>query len=301
VRPGALALCLLVACGHGAEAPPEQASLGGEVVARVGDETITRDLVARAARARGISPRAATEELIADALAATGARAARYDADSEVAWALESARARQVANRLRAAAVAGGTPTDAEVAELTARHWRVFDLPERVRVVHAVARYPKKRSPEADARAHAVFDAIVRAVAGAPDAAAFEQRAKAVPHEKVEIVAEQLSAFVADGRVAEGDESYDPDFAKAAFTLTKPGAQTQVETRFGWHVIQLVERLPPKTTPLDERRATFTEEAYTDRARNEYHALLASLRTRYPVEVSPAAENLMKSISLAEQ
>jgi hypothetical protein len=253
------------------------------------------------ARARGISPRAATEELIADALAAAGARGAGYDADTEVALALESARARQVANRIRAAAVARGAPTDAEVAEITARHWQAFDLPERVRVVHAVVQYPRKRSPEADGRARAVFEAIARAVAGAPDAATFEERAKAVPHEKVEVVVQPLPAFVADGRSAEGEGAFDPDFVKAAFTLTKPGRQVEVETRFGWHVIQLVERLPPKTTPLEERRATFTDEAITDRARKEYEAVLGSLRGRYPVEVSPAAENLMKSLSVAQQ
>jgi hypothetical protein len=300
VRAGAVALCLLLACRQAAETVPGPTSLGGDVVARVGDEAITRDLVGRVARARRITPRAAAEDLVADAVAANGARAVGYDKDPEVAWALESARARLVADHLRASAHARGAPTDAEVAEITARHWQVFDLPERVRVVHAVTRYPKKRSPEADSRAHAVFDAIVRAVAGAPDAAAFEERAKAVPHDRVEVVAEPLAAFVADGRSAEGEGAFDADFVNAAFSLSKPGAQTQVETRFGWHVIQLVERLPPKTTPLEERRATFSEEALTSRARKEYDGLLGSLRARYPVEVSPAAENLMKSLSVAQ-
>jgi hypothetical protein len=287
------------ACGQSAPPAPTQGSLGADVVARVGDETIPRELVASVAAARGITARAALEDLLADALLAAGAQGAGAETKPEVAWAIETARARQVTNRVRASAVALGKPTDEEVAELTARNWQAFDLPERVRVIHAVVRYPTNRSPQADARAHAVFVAMAQAVAGAPDAATFEERAKAVPHEKVSVVVESLPALAADGRSTEGERGFDPTFAAAAFSLTKPGAQAKVESPYGWHVIFLVERLPPKSVPFEERRVAFAEEALQMRARKEYDALLRELRARYPVEVSSAAENLMKPLSLA--
>ena len=272
--------------------------MGGEVVARVGGETIDRELVQEVAAAQRLSPRAAADMLIADALAAAGAREVGADKDPEVAWAIEAARARQVANRIRAAAVAKGGASDAEVVELTARHWQELDLPERVRVVHAVVRYPASRSAEADARAKTVFEAIVRAVQGASDANAFQERAKEVPHPGVTVAVEALPSFVADGRAAEGNGQFDEAFVAAAFRLRVPGAQTQVETRFGWHVLQLVERLAPKAVPFEERRAMFAEEAVALRARKDYDALLAALRQKYPVEVSGAADNLMKPLNV---
>ena len=43
-----------------------------------------------------------------------------------------------------------------------------------------------------------------------------------------------------------------PEFEQAAYAL-KPGELSEpVKTQFGWHLIQLHERVPEKITPFDE-------------------------------------------------
>ncbi len=289
---------VLAACGH--DAPPTQnaASLGGEIVARVGDETIPASLVARVAAAENTDPRTAATKLIEDALAAQGARAAGYDTGPDVKWPIVSARARYVVDRIRVDALAKGPPTNAEVDELTLRHWQTIDLPERVRVIHAVVLFPKKRSPENEQRGKDDYDALRKALDGAPDPEEFEKRVKAVPQGGSQITVERLPAFVADGRIAEGNGSLETSFARTAFSISKPGGQARAETTYGWHVVQLIERLPPYTVPFEERRSQFAEETQAMRARKAYEALLARLRAAHPVEISTAAENLMKSLSV---
>ena len=298
----ALVALALAACGHdGHENPPPEksAELGGTLVARVGGDAIPASLVASVAKAQGIEPRAAMQALVQDALAAEGARGAGYADDPDVRWAIVSARARLVAERLRKDALAKGAPTDAEVDELTARHWRQVDAPEAVRVIHAVVLYPRTRSPENDQRAHAVYDQLVAAEEGAKDADDFAARASAVPHDKVRVTVERLSALARDGRAVEGEGAYDPGFSAAAFGIDKPGRTARVETSYGWHLIMLVDRVPAHTVPFEERRAMFAEEAQARRAHTAYEALLQELRARHPVEVSTAAESLMSSVVVA--
>jgi peptidyl-prolyl cis-trans isomerase C len=290
---------VLAACGPDAPHVEQHEALGGGVVARVGDLVISVPLVQKVAVAQAIEPKAAAASLIEDALAAEGAKGVGLDKSPEVRWPITSARARLTIDRIRRDALAQGLPTDEEVRELTARHWQAFDLPERVRVIHAVVLYPKTRDLDHDRPAKAVIDEIAKAVDGVGDASEFEGRAKAVPHEGVDVVVQALPPFVADGRAAEGNDVFDLAFCAAAFTLNKPGEHARVETRFGWHVIQLVERLPPHVIGLEERRIAFAEEVYTVRARKTYDAMLQRLRAANPVEPAPAAENLMKSLSAA--
>jgi hypothetical protein len=300
MRRAAWLVVVASACGQ-PPAPPlvQNAALGGAIVARVGDDAVPVSLVASVSEAQGLSPRQAADGLIDDAVLAQGAGARERDGSREVGWSLRAARARLVVDRVRAEAAAQGPPADAEVEELTARHWETFDLPEQAVVVHAVVLHPKKRTAEKDAQVKATYDHLVRAVDGAPDAAAFEQRARAVPHEpNVKLVVERLPPFVSDGRIVASKARNDMAFATAAFTLRQPGAQARVESAFGWHVIQLIERLPAHVVSLEERRAAFKEEALDLRAQKAYTALLARLRGAAPISISPAADGLMQDLSI---
>jgi len=287
----AAAALVLVACGTSAptSSVAPTATLGGTTVAVAGSVAIDVSLVEDVARKNGGDARAAADALVFDAVLAQGAAEKKLDRSPEVREGRRSALARIVADRLEKDAAARGAPTDAEVAKVTARHWRDVDLPEQARVVHAVV---MTKDPEKKKRMRAVAEDLLRAVQGAKDADDFVARAKSVDAQGLEIRPEKLPLFVADGRVVEGGE-LDKTFVNAAFAL-KPGETSPiVETPFGLHVIRMLERLPEKRVPLEERRAMFADEVTTMRAREAYVALLADAKKKTPVVIDPAADALM--------
>lgn len=298
---GPLALtAALLSCGR-RESPPQEeanAALGGETAARVGEQTIPLSLVASVASAQNVTAREAVRRVVDDEIAALAARARGLDKRLPTSWRLVSARGRFTADRLLQEAKRRGAPTDDEVRMLSERHWAEVDRPPAVRVIHAIVMVPK--DPVHVERARRLAEEIRTAVASAPGADAFEKSAKSVPHgPELEVRVERLPAFTEDGWVTEGDGRMDEVFAKAAFAVSSiDGTSPVVETkRFGWHVIRLLERVPENRMPIEARRIAFTEEAYRIRAFEMLQARLKELRDENRVEISPAAEQLMRSVS----
>ncbi len=293
------ALALVLASCNRAPSPlstapgPLHVGLGGGAVARVGGVALSGSLVGEVAVAQRTDARTACDRLIDDALAARGEEAAldgNEGRDPSVAWAVASILGRTVAERVRAAALAAGPPTDEEVAELSRVHQADVDAPEKLVVAHAVVRRPEDRSRDGAARA--VAAQIAAAVSGVATEADFEARAGAVPHGPFEVVIQTLPPFAAD------TPAFDPAFVRGAFTLKKPGdISTLVESSAGWHVIRLLERLPPKFMPLAERRTAFADEATRNRAQRALERLLHLRRASKSVTILPDAEARMAELT----
>jgi hypothetical protein len=286
-------------------ASAEVAALGGEVAARVGDARIPLTVVARVAEAERVAPRLAAERVVDDEVAAEAARARGLDRRLPAAWLARTAAARMAIDRITEEARRRGPPTDDEVTALSERHWALVDRPPAVRTIHAVVLWPKDvdTNPASKQGVRALAGALRAAVVGASDAD-FESRAKAAIAEKnvahLETRIERLPGITEDGRVVEGGGAMDAVFSKAASGLSKPGETSGVvETQFGAHVIRLLERLPEKRMPLEERRLAFAPEVQAQRARASLEALLERLKREHPVAVSSAAETLMRDAATA--
>lgn len=296
-----LAMAMLaVSCGSEkpSSRPPERAALGGEIVARVGSETISVSLVEKVAAEQKIAPRDALQRLLDDAIAANAAREKKLDQSPPGSWNLEAARARVVAEKVLADARAKGPPTDDEIRELSAEFWREVDRPPSLRVSHALAMRSDKGDAAFDAKARAVAEQLLAAAKTATSSADFIAKTKAVPHPKeIKVVVEALGGFIADGRTTEGDpgRSMDKAFAKGAFAIPE-GETTSgvVESKFGWHVIWIDERVPEQRMPMDTRRVAFTAPAHAARAKRAIDEALASQRASHPVTILPSAEQLMR-------
>jgi hypothetical protein len=298
---GGIVACLALSCEssstYSVRDPNEHAtSLGGTVVARVGTEDITKDLVGRVAEAQAVGSADALRNLVADAVAAHSARTRGVDREHAVGWKLEATRARLLADKIFEQAKRLGPPSDDEVGELSKNYWWQVDRPPSVRVVHAVVLHPKDPAKKTEARA---FAAELRAAVLEAPSDTFESRVAAVRKDRAfEVRAEQLPPFTDEGWVTDGTGRMDEGFSKAAFALAAPGTTSEVvETSFGFHVIRMIEKIPELRMPLEARRIAFADELVERRGREMLKKRLMRLREAHRVEIAPATDALMQSVA----
>jgi hypothetical protein len=272
---GRAASLLLVACSHGAAPPPATRALEMGEVARIGTLGVPASLVADVARAQGVGPAVAVDELLQDALLAEAAPSFRVADDPAVRFASATAFARTVALHIAAAAKAKGPPTDSELGMLE--------------VIHALVPHSGLVS---DRARFAMAAAIQQAVSGSTSADDFQRRAEAVPHLGILLRVEKVPPFGADGKTSNGDEIA-PSFVAAAFAL--PSAQSispVIETSFGFHVLRLVERTVPDAHTIEDRRRDLADAVVSMRARGALDTLLRERREKTEVSVVAEADAL---------
>lgn len=275
------------------------ADLDEGLAARVGPVAIPAGLVAKAASAQNLSLDEARDRAIRDALFGLAAEQAGLDE-----WAMIRPAVRARLARARLAIISSEAerepPTDEEVETATAEHFLDLDRPEGFRVIHAVARVKAADAKEKKEKARRVAERVAAAVASATDAGEFERRAKEVATDGVEVRIERLEPVAADGRVlSPSGGRYAQPFAAAAARLSSPGEKSPVvETEFGFHVMMLLEKTPPKKVPLEERRTLLANEIRATRARKATEQLLSDLRRERNVSIERSAYALIDNLQV---
>ncbi len=279
-------------------------SLDKGAVASVGTAHISGAAVATAASASGVPAAEAAQRLISDALFAAHARESlpRYLVEA----AERSALARRLLEELMIDAEAMGLPTEAEIADETARRWWELDRPSAVRTVHVVVRAAHGSADRKAARRLAAL--LHERLEGLSDAESFMKVAKAADPGKLKVVVERLPAVALDGRVVPDQPPHpgaEPQtlsrrYSEAAHALSKVGdVSGVVDTEFGCHVILLVERVAAKRRSLAERRRLVSEQVVARRAGKAQETLLDRLRERSAVRVSRSAPDAMSQVQVA--
>lgn len=298
------AALLCFGCERESAAPANvEAKLPPGVVADVGGERVAVATVERVAHAQGLSPEAARDAAISDALFAAFARETKGPA--VLAVSERSALSRALLEEIRRNVASEGPPTDAEIELITKDRWPELDRPVTVRTTHALIRaQPNWDETKARATAERLRDTL----RGATSAAEFLERAKAFDAKPFEVIAESLEPATVDGRAfdpARGPHgtitgSYVEDYTRAAHALVEPGDQSPVtKTRFGFHVIRLEERLPEARVPLAERRVSLAPEVMRRRAKRYVDGLVEKGKAGGSVEITRAAEELTSRVRVA--
>jgi hypothetical protein len=146
-------------------------------------------------------------------------------------------------------------------------------------------------------RARDIAEAIRKAVIGARTVDEFETRVRAVPHSDAQVLVERVEPFQADGRVETGQAEFDRTFVAAAFAMRSPADISPViQTKFGWHVIFLVARLPPTAPPSKETHDDLAAAVVDLRARTALQTVLAARIERSPIELVAGAESLLARV-----
>jgi len=124
----------------------------------------------------------------------------------------------------------------------------IFKVPEQVRARHILVRVPEKATDENKREAQ---KAIQKAAERIKKGEAFEAVAKELSQDGTAPNGGDLGYF-SKGQM-------DPEFEKAAFGLEKGKVSQVVETKFGYHLIKVEDRRPPKKLSFEEVEAKLGE------------------------------------------
>jgi peptidyl-prolyl cis-trans isomerase C len=172
--------------------------------------------------------------------------------DAQMQAALLLARERVLSDAWLERIDAHSKPDDAALDALALATYRAhperYQQPEQVRVRHILI-----AAKEPDARAQA--QQLLQQLKDGADFAALAKERSADPGSAAQ--GGDLGFFTR-GRML-------PEFEAAAFALQKPGDLSGVvETKFGFHILQLEERKPASKKPFDEVRESLREQERTN-------------------------------------
>lgn len=239
-------LLTVVTAAHAADAPPPATVVegAGVSISTLDLETDAKRIPAEVRKNMLVRPESVTQMAttlyVFRALAAEAERAGMAT-DPAVAAAIQIARDRALAEALLARVEAGVKLDDSTLEAYAQARYKAepkaFEAPEQIRARHIlIAKADDARAKAdkllADLKAGAKFEDLASAHSADPGSAA---------------KGGDLGPFTRGKMVK--------PFEDAAFGLAKPGDLSNVvETQFGYHIIQLVERQPAGLRPFSEVR-----------------------------------------------
>jgi len=234
--------------------------------------------------------RAYLDDLIRQKLLALEAQEQHLDRDPEIATRLEGARDSILGRALVEREVTDQILTEDALREYYEAHLQGFEIPEMVRARHILvtphAQGPGTNSTGDDAtdedQAKAKIERLRKELAAGAD---FADLARKYSEDITADKGGMLEPF-ARGRMAK-------PFEEVAFSLEPGKVSDVVRTPYGYHLIQVVERIPARIPPFEEVRDRIRQAVAQER-RDSFQprldALEQRLRAKFPVWVSDELE-----------
>ena len=174
------------------------------------------------------------------------------------------------------AQLTGKSVTDAEVKEYYDKNPAKYKVREQVRARHILIKTPKSATPEQIAEAKTKADAIAAELKKSPTDEAFAAAAKKHSQGPTKARGGDLG-FFAQGRMVK-------EFDEKAFSMKVGEISEPVKTRFGWHIIRVVERKEARTRPLEEVKDSIKRSLENRANRTARQELIQSLRSKAKIE-----------------
>lgn len=221
---------------------------------------------------------ATLENLLVYRTLASEARALGLDRDPQVRKAVELATERVLGterlNRFRAELKVPDMKQSAKEKYLAEQ--AQFQVPEQVRATHVLVAAKERSDEEARQRAEEVR---AKAVAGAD----FEKLAQEYSDDPSAKANRGDLGFFARGRMV-------PQFEEAAFALTKAGEISPlVKTRFGYHVIRLVDRKAARLKPFEEVQDALVRQLQDKYVTDRVQEYLSAIRNDKSIKLNTEA------------
>lgn len=148
-----------------------------------------------------------------------------------------------------------------------------FKRGERVRASQILVQVPEQAAAQVREQASSRAHALLRRVRGGEDFAALANAESAPP----------TNRNGGDLGVLNRGEA-PPAFESAAFALKVGEVSDVVETPLGYHIVKLVQKLPPSTAGFGEVKAQIAEYLRQDRMRRAISEFAGSLRAKAKIE-----------------
>ncbi|MES1240562.1 MAG: peptidylprolyl isomerase [Acidobacteriota bacterium] len=170
----------------------------------------------------------------------------------------------------------GVTVSDDAARQFYEQNKAQMQRPERAHLRHILVAVQPTASADDKQKAKAKADDLLKRAQGGEDFAKLAAENSDDPGSKVQ--GGDLS-WVVRGQMV-------PPFDQAGFALTKPNEISPVvETQFGYHIIQLLERQPASAVPFEEAKGRITQMLKQKQAGESLKAHVDQLRKQGKVEV----------------
>ncbi len=271
-------ITLLAAAGAYAQsAEKPNAEEQQKIVAVINGEVITRAKLDSLYNGMGAQMRAQYEKsggklafldnYVAKRLLLQEALKSGFDKRPDVQAAVEAARESALFDQYIKDVVAPNVVTNAEIRKYYDEHQADFGLPESAKVRHIVITWNNKPKPDALEKIKMIATEIR---SGAPSPRDATPEMKQILLNRFAAAARQSSE---DGAATSGGDlgwvtkgSLDRSFEDAAFALKPMTMSGIVESQFGYHLIFVEDRKPPRTQSFDEAKSDIREFLMTQHA-----------------------------------